>query len=80
MDDPLHALRNPAPDPERDSIEEQLHALDHRINQVRQRIIFLKRGAIQSDDPETEIATLEQEYLTLGDRFSELYRAWQRAS
>lgn len=80
MNDRPRSLLDSEPGPERDRVEAQLHALDHEINQVRQRIIFLKRGALESDDPGLEIADLERRYLELGERFTGLYRSWQQLS
>ncbi len=78
VDDSQRPLWEVEPDPARDRVEEQLHGLDHRINQLRQRLILLKRGAVESADPEREIAALEQEYLTLGEQFAALYKTWQQ--
>jgi hypothetical protein len=59
-------------------MEDELHALDRRIDEIRRRIWMVRQGLVKVDDPDAEVARLDQEYEGLGERFVEAYRAWSK--
>jgi hypothetical protein len=59
-----------------DLLEDTLHALDRRINELRREIWMTKNGLTKSTDPNADVDRLEEEFNVLGDRFVEAYRAW----
>ena len=59
-----------------DQLEDTLHALDRRINELRREIWMTKNGLTKSTDPNADVDRLEKEFNALGDRFVEAYRAW----
>jgi hypothetical protein len=61
-------------------MEDELHELDRRIEQVRRRIWQIRQGVIAVEDPDGEVARLDAEYQELGDRFVEAYREWSKRS
>ena len=61
-------------------MEDELHTLDRRIEQVRKRIWMIRQGLVPVEDPDAEVARLDAEYRDLGDRFMDAYRAWSKQS
>jgi Ni,Fe-hydrogenase III large subunit len=61
-------------------MDEELHALDRRIDEIRRRIWMVRQGLVKVDDPDAEVARLDAEYREIGDRFVEAYRAWSKES
>jgi hypothetical protein len=59
-----------------DQLEDTLHALDRRINEIRREIWMTKNGLAKSTDPTADVERLEEEFGQLGDKFVEAYRAW----
>ena len=66
-----------------ESIEEmelRLHKLDAELAELRDRIIYIKRGVYPISNPEAELDRLEARYLELGEAFNRLYNEWRRRS
>jgi hypothetical protein len=61
-------------------VEDRLHELDRRIDELRRRIWMVRQGLVVVDDPEAEVARLDAEYEQLGEAFVEAYRAWSKQS
>ena len=61
-----------------EQLEDTLHELDRRINELRREIWMTKTGLSKSQDPSADVARLEAEFERLGDRFVEVYRDWSR--
>lgn len=59
-------------------MEDELHALDRRIDEIRRRVWMVRQGLVEVEDPDAEVARLDEEYRALGDRFVEAYRAWSK--
>jgi hypothetical protein len=61
-------------------MEDELHTLDRRIDEIRRRIWMIRSGIVAVVDADGEIARLDSEYQQLGDRFVEAYRRWSKQS
>jgi hypothetical protein len=61
-----------------DSLDNELHELDRKIEALRRRIWMVQRGPVKVEDVEAALDRLDEEYRTMGDRFVEIYREWSR--
>jgi hypothetical protein len=63
-----------------EELDNELHALDRKIEALRRRIWMVQHGLVKVEDVEAELSRLDEEYREAADRFVEIYREWSRQS
>lgn len=57
-------------------LQNELHALDHRLEALRRRIWAVEHRLEAVPDPEAELTRLRTEFDDAGKQFTVVYRAW----